>query len=62
MRVLVTGTSGWIGSAIVPELLRSGHRVLTLARSDASAGKLAASEVEVLRRDLDDVDSLRRSA
>jgi nucleoside-diphosphate-sugar epimerase len=62
MRVFMTGATGWIGSATVDELLTSGHEVLGLARSDESAAKLAAKGAEVLRGDLDDLDSLRRGA
>ncbi len=59
MQVFVTGASGWIGSAVVPELLGAGHQVLGLARSDSSAAAIAAAGAEVLRGDLDDVDTLR---
>jgi nucleoside-diphosphate-sugar epimerase len=62
MRVFVTGASGWIGSAVVPELIGAGHRVVGLARSDASAAALAAAKAEVLRGTIDDLDTLRRAA
>ena len=59
MRVFVTGASGWIGSAVTEELLANGHEVLGLARSDASARALEARGAQVLRGDLDDLDSIR---
>lgn len=62
MRIFVTGGSGWIGSAVVPELIGAGHQVVGLARSDASADVLAAAGAEVQSGALDDLDILRRAA
>jgi nucleoside-diphosphate-sugar epimerase len=62
MRIFVTGASGWIGSAVVPELIRGGHQVLGLARSDASAQAVADLGATVLAGDLNDADALRAGA
>jgi nucleoside-diphosphate-sugar epimerase len=62
MRIFVTGASGWIGSAVVPELIGAGHQVLGLARSDASAKAIAGMGSDVLRGDLTDTAVLRAGA
>ncbi len=62
MDVFITGGTGFIGSAVVPELLGAGHRVTALARSSEAAAKLEAMGAAVLRGSLDDLDVLRRGA
>jgi nucleoside-diphosphate-sugar epimerase len=62
MKIFVTGASGWIGSAVVPELLSAGHEVVGLARSDASATKLEQAGASVHRGDLDDPEGLAKVA
>ena len=62
MQVFITGATGLIGSAVVPELLRNGHTVLALARSDTSALALKSAGAEPIRGDLADLNSLRAGA
>jgi nucleoside-diphosphate-sugar epimerase len=62
MQVFVTGASGHIGSPLVAELLQAGHKVVGLARSERSAAALTAAGADVVRADLDDLDSLSQAA
>jgi nucleoside-diphosphate-sugar epimerase len=62
MRVFVTGASGWIGSAVVDDLLAAGHEVTGLVRSDAAAAAVSAKGARVRRGDLDDLAGIRSGA
>src|SRR5580658_1776452 len=59
MRIFVTGASGFIGSALVPDLLQAGHHVLGLTRSEAGAEALRAAGADVKYGNIEDLDSLR---
>src|SRR5215470_13416457 len=62
MRIFVTGASGFIGSALVPELIQAGHQVLGLTRSEAGAETLRRLGAEVLHGNIENLDSLRNGA
>ncbi|RTQ33004.1 SDR family oxidoreductase [Variovorax gossypii] len=62
MRILVTGASGWIGSASVTELIAAGHHVLGLARNDEAAARIRGLGAEAIHGSLDDLASLRAAA
>ncbi|MCW2497930.1 SDR family oxidoreductase [Jatrophihabitans sp.] len=62
MRIFVTGASGWIGSAVVPELLNAGHHVIGLARSESSAAAIEALGAEVHQGSIDEPETLHSGA
>ncbi|HEY2039005.1 MAG TPA: NAD-dependent epimerase/dehydratase family protein, partial [Edaphobacter sp.] len=62
MRIFVTGAPGFIGSALIPQLIQAGHHVLGLTRSEAGAKALQKAGAEVLHGNIEDLDSLRQGA
>ena len=62
MRVFITGANGWVGSALVPELIAAGHQVIGLVRSEQKAGAIRAAGAEPLLGSLSDLETLKRTA
>ena len=62
MRIFITGATGWVGSAVVKDLIAAGHEVAGLARTPASTEKLAATGAQVVRGSIEDIDVLRTAA
>ena len=62
MRIFVTGANGWVGSALIPELIAAGHQVAGLVRSEEKAGAVRAAGAEPILGSISDLETLRRAA